>query len=169
MAIETPWAVFPYIIPNPSFNEPTPPPTTPPDVGPFVCAHIPVAWLLVVNGALKQLAIPATWDVVTEAALDVVMHQVDALLGSIANASECMEMGSLTLTILAGHSDVSGVVTFPFPFSAVPVVVQSSDSEVLIASSQSISASGFVATLTAATPVLVDTAALFSWIAGPSS
>lgn len=165
----SPFSQFPYITANSSFNEPVEVPPTDSTVGPFLCAHIPIAWMLPVMGALAQLTMPVAWQVTTEAEVDSIMGQVDVFLAGIANSSECQEMGSFSLTILAGAADASATVGFPTAFSATPVVVVSSSSEVLIASASAPTSAGFIATLTAATPVSVDTTATFSWIAGPVS
>lgn len=157
------------MVPISSYYSPVDIPPNGPGDSPLVCAHINVNWLKYVAGALSQLRLPVAWRYTTNTELDQVMYWVDELIGTIGTAPECTEMGSLSLTILVGNSDVTSAVTFPSPFSAPPVVVQSSDSEVLIASSQTVTTTGFNATLTSATPVLVNTTALYSWIAGPAS
>jgi hypothetical protein len=166
---ESPWVLEPYQRAISSYNEPVAIPSVPPNVPPFVAARIPTAWLPYILGALSQLRMPPTWVYATNDELDEVMLWVDYLIGEIGQAVPFMESGSTSLTILTGNSDATASIVFPTPFDVAPVVTQSSDSEVLIASSISISTTGFTARITSATPVLVDTTALFSWNAQEAS
>jgi hypothetical protein len=166
---ESTWVLEPYIRAQSSFNEPVAIPGSAPDSPPFLAARIPSAWLPYVLGALSQLRMPATWVYANNTDLNTVMKWVDYLICEIGQAMPFVESGSLTITILAGNSDATSAVTFPIPYDMAPVVTQSSDSEVLIASSTSITTTGFTARITAATPVLVNTSAVFSWCAQEAS
>jgi hypothetical protein len=166
---ESPWVLEPYERAISSYNEPVAIPSAPPNVPPFVAARIPTAWLPYILGALSQLRMPPTWVYADNDELDEVMLWVDYLIGEIGQAVPFMESGSTSITILTGNSDATASIVFPTPFDVAPVVTQSSDSEVLIASSISITTTGFTARITSATPVLVDTTALFSWSAQEAS
>jgi hypothetical protein len=166
---ESPWVLEPYERAISSYNEPVAIPSAPPNVPPFVAARIPTAWLPYILGALSQLRMPPTWVYATNDELDEVMLWVDYLIGEIGQAVPFMESGSTSITILTGNSDATASIVFPTAYDVAPVVTQSSDSEVLIASSISITTTGFTARITSATPVLVDTTALFSWNAQEAS
>ena len=169
MAVRSPWAVFPYLLANSSFNEAIEVPPTDIDVGPFVCAPIPVAWLQAVVGALSQLRMPVAWVTATEAEVQAVMANVDQLIANIALASMCEERGAVSITILAGAASANLTVTFPTAFTTIPVVVCSCENPVILASPSSRTTTNFVATVTSATPVLVNTTVEFLWEAGPAS
>lgn len=77
------------------------------------------------------------------------------------------DAGKATLTILAGQATETVDILFSLPFTAPPVVTISSDNPVLIASAGTVTDSDFIAEITAAEPVLVDTVATVSWVAVP--
>jgi len=79
--------------------------------------------------------------------------------------------GSATETILSGTGSITGAVAFAPPFAVAPIVTLQSQDPVLIASADTITASGFNLTISAAVPVDADTAAVVDWWAvlpGPS-
>jgi hypothetical protein len=163
------WGPTPFWAQQGSFTEPVSIPTPAPEDQPLRCLPVNQTWLHYVLGCLDQLRQPTTWDTTDPTALSAVMHAVDDLITAVATAPRCTEMGSLSVTISAGAASGTASVTFPVAFGAAPVVVVSCANGDLIASWSAITSSGFTASLTADVPVLVDTTAVLSWIAGPSS
>jgi hypothetical protein len=166
---QSPWSVMPYILANSSFNQAVALPASAPDVGPFVCAPIAIAWLPYALGALSQLRQPAAWKTSTDLEISTIMGEVDLFIGAIASAAMCDERGSLSVTITPGNASQGAMVTFPLPFSATPVVILSSDRGDVIASASAVTSSSFTATITANVPVVTSITAVVSWIAGPPS
>lgn len=159
----------PYPSTGTSFPKPAPVPATDPFTGPFVCAQIPTAYMAVVLGALSQLLQPFAWRVDTDDARNQALDWMDTLIGIIASAVECAEAGMVSVTITAGTASGTASVTFPTAYSTSPVVVVSSDNGNLIASSESVTADGFTARLTANTEVPADVTANVSWQAQVAS
>jgi hypothetical protein len=157
------------MVPIPSYPVPVDHPTSDGRTGPFVCAPIPIDWLQAVVGALSQLRNASIWKYTTNSELDGVMHAVDWIIGQIATAAMCDEKGSSSLTILAGAASATTAITFPFAFTAAPVVVCSCGNPALLASPQSITSSGFDLTITADVPQLINVTADAYWFAGPAT
>jgi hypothetical protein len=167
--IETPWALYPYLVANSSFNEAVAVPVSDPSAGPFFCAPISQQWLLVALGCLDQLRQPCAWQVTTELEVSSIMAQVDAFIAMVATASMCDERGIVSVTIAAASAAGSTTVTFPFAFTVTPIIVCSCDNPVLLASPTAASSTGFTANLTANVPVVSSVTANLLWIAGPAT
>jgi hypothetical protein len=169
MPEDSTWTVQPYYVPQSSYNQPVALPTHPPDQPPYLCAPINVDYMRYVVGCLRQLQEPVAWEWATTAELNDIMHWWDTFIGNVAGAAMCDQRGSVSITILAGNASASVTVTFPYAFTAAPIVVCSCDNPTLIASPSAITATDFSATITADVPQLVNVTANLLWIAGPAT
>jgi len=75
------------------------------------------------------------------------------------------DAGTVTLTILSGTPAITVDVVFNWPFPSPPVVVCTSDSQLLIASASDITETDFQLSITAAFDVDADVTATVSWAA----
>lgn len=148
-----------------SFAEPVPVPTGSAFDPPTVCVEIAASWLPYVTGALTQLAQPSTWITDTDMALWDILGRVQDLIASIGEAAACMMAGTQALTVSAGNAAAVIGVLFHPPFLAPPVVVVSESTGQLIASVETVAATGFTVSITANVPTLVDMPSLVSWVA----
>ena len=150
--------------PGTSFPNLLPVPTAGPFDSPVACVAINVEWVLLVTGCLQQLWQAQIWDVSTPSALEDIMEQVDALIGTVGNWEPCF-MDTVSVTIAMGAATGSTAVTFASPFSAAPVVLVSADSGDVIASWESVSTTGFTARITSNTALPTALTATVSWSA----
>lgn len=148
-----------------SFAGPVPVPTGPALDSPIVCVEIAAVWLPYITGALSQLAAPTTWITDTDVALWDILGKVQDLITAIGEAGACMVAGTQALTVTAGNATAAIGVLFPMPFTAPPVVVVSESTGSLIASVETVAATGFTARLTANVATSIDMPSLVSWVA----
>src|ERR1700747_2887214 len=109
----------------PSVIDAVNPPATDPSVGPFVCAHIPVAWLPHLLGALGQWMQPGHWGAADDATLLTILDWADTLIRDTGQADTCPEVGVVSVSIAGGAATGTAAVTFPTAFTATPTVVVS--------------------------------------------
>ena len=148
-----------------SFHHPLPVMDSEPDDGPLLCISFNAAWRSVICGALLQLIARQTWDQSDPDALFLQQERSYKLLKMFGLAEACpvQEDGLLTLTITAGTASVSGDIVFSGVYATTPKVDVSCDNGDLIASWGAVTVFGATLTLTAATPVAVDTVGTISW------
>ncbi len=151
--------------PSSLYYEQLPIPSAAPTDDPQVCISLNPAWVPYLAGAAMDLLQRSTWDSIDPAVLLEVIGQATDLLAIIGNAGVCMQAGTASVTISSGQSVGTAVITFPVPFASTPVVVVSIDSGLYIAGKESLTASGFTATLTARFAVGADSTDTLSWIA----
>ena len=141
----------------------------PPSAGPFdaptVCLEVNQGWLAVICGALWELGQAPAVVVADSAALADWQGRLTDLMAALFTAGECMQAGIVTVTIAAGQAVGTVAVVFPTPVSVAPVVVVSEGTGDYIASTDSITATGFTADITASVSVIADSPSVFSWIA----
>jgi len=152
-----------------SFREAVVPPTTASSDSPLVCLSVNADWLPYIEGALQQLALPSTWIVADDTALWDILSRVQDLIGQWGNSEVCRQMGTQEIIIESGTATATHVVTLPEPFSVAPVAVVSESTGLYIASVDSTTETTVTLRLTASVPVIVDSAATVSWIAGVPS
>lgn len=148
-----------------SFAEPVPTPPGSAFDAPTVCLEVAASWLPYITGALSQLAQPSTWITDTDMSLWDILGRVQDLIAAIGEAGACMQAGTQALTVTAGNAAAVIGVLFPTPFSVAPVVVVSESTGLLIASVETVAATGFTASITANVPTSVDMPCLVSWLA----
>ncbi len=156
-------------LPRGSFSEPVVPPTTGSLDLPLACLQVNRDWLPYIEGALQQLALPSTWIVADDNALWDILSRVQDLLGEWGNSEACLQMGTQEITIGSGTATATHVVTLPQPFTVAPVAVVSESTGLYIASVDGTTESTVTLRITASVPVIVDSTALVSWIAGVAS
>lgn len=152
-----------------SFREPVVPPTTGSLDLPLACLTVNTSWLPYIMGALQQLSLPSTWVVADDTALWDILARVQDLLGQWGNSEACRQMGIQSITIPSGSATATHVVTFPTAFDDSPAVVASESTGLYIASVDSTSTTTVTLRITASVPVIVDSPAVVSWIAGVPS
>lgn len=155
--------------PRGSFREAVVPPTTASSDLPLACLSVNKDWLPYIEGALQQLALPSTWIVADDTALWDILARVQDLLGDWGNSEACRQMGTQDITIVAGDATATHTLTLPQPFSTAPVAVVSESTGIYIASVEATTETTLTLRLTASVPVIVDSTATVSWIAGVAS
>lgn len=75
------------------------------------------------------------------------------------------QSGNVETTILAGTGSITGIVLFPEPFAAAPMVLVSTQLEGLEATVSSITTTQFTLTVAAPVDVTADTTSVVDWIA----
>lgn len=153
------------LYPRSAFLQAITPPTGGPQDPPTVCVELAASWVEYINAALWALGEQAAVVVANPAALADWQGRLTALMLALATAVECMEAGTVAVTITAGNAEGTTAVVFPTAFSAIPVVVVSESTGDYIASTDSVTETGFNADLTAPTPVIADSTATISWVA----
>jgi len=144
---------------------PLTPPATDPYTGPFVCAHIPLAYLPYVIGALGSLMQPGYWLHPDDATLTTTLGYMDTLISNIDQAEPCPEVGMVSVSIAMGAATGTATVTFTTAFATTPTVVVSTEDGTVIPSWESVSTTGFTARITSNVTLPAGLTTNVSWIA----